>query len=101
MLKEEPTDEKKHIREWAIEVVNRYSGVSMSKETKDQLLGSRLVRQDLSSSDFRESNLQLSNFQGALFDGSSFKDASMRGVDLRGVDLGDALTDEKTKLPEK
>lgn len=111
ILKEKPIDETQHIRDWAIEVVNQYSGVPMSAKVKEQLLRSRLVRSDMRDSDFTESMLQQSNFNSALLDGSSFENASLRGVDLRGADLrgadlsgadlSGAIIDSKTKLPSK
>jgi hypothetical protein len=120
ILKDKPAPETQDVRAWAIDVINQYSGVSMSAQVKSQLLGSRLVRSDFTASDFLQSNFKGSNFTqsifsesgfleslftGALFDrstfgGASFRDAKFDRADLRGADLSHAMIDEHTKLPK-
>jgi hypothetical protein len=120
LLKDKPSPETQDVRAWAIDVINQYSGVTMSAKAKSQLLGSGLPRSDLSYSDFRESDLKGSNFAGvrfsdsnfikslfsnARFDGSIFDGASFRGTrfghaDLRGADLSQVVIDGQTKLPQ-
>jgi hypothetical protein len=37
ILREKPTEETKNLRKWAISVVDRYSGVSLSEATQEEL----------------------------------------------------------------
>lgn len=37
ILKQTPTEETKNLREWAIKVINKYSGISLSEEAKKEL----------------------------------------------------------------
>jgi hypothetical protein len=69
ILKDKPTPETQDVRAWAIDVINLYSGVSMSPQVKSQLLASRLVRSDFASSDFSESDFQGSNFTVPTWEG--------------------------------
>jgi Pentapeptide repeats (8 copies) len=100
ILKDKPTSETKDVRAWAIDVVNQYSGVSMSAQVKEQLLRSRLIASDMGYSDFTASKLAGSKFDGALLDGASFRGASFHRADLRGADLSDAIIDQTTRLPK-
>lgn len=38
ILSEPPTEENKNIRNWSIDVINEYSGVSFDKETRSDLV---------------------------------------------------------------
>ena len=110
ILKENPTDENDEVREWAVDVINEYSGVSMSADVRAQLVGKRLMQSNFTNSDFRgslfkgsnfvTSNFILSRFDGSFFQGSSFKNAILSDSDFSGADLSSVIFDDKTKFPK-
>ena len=110
ILQEEPDEQTQAVRAWAIDIVNRYSGVAMSETVREELLGSRLTQSDFEGANFSESifdnsSFHASTFRGAdlsytLLDGASLRYSSLRGVDLRGADLSSAVIDSETKLPD-
>jgi hypothetical protein len=100
VLKNKPRPDNQDIRAWAIDIVDRFSGVPLSPELRKSLLSKSLTERDLQRSDFSESNLSNSRFELALLDGSSFRRASLRGVDLSGADLTGAIVDGEIKLPK-
>lgn len=109
ILKEKPAKDNNDVRAWAVDVINKYSGVPMDANVRKQLLGSRLIQSDFTNSDFLESDFKGSNFlrsrfSGSNFDQSLFRDASFReavftGADFRGADLSQARINDKTQLP--
>ena len=109
ILKDSPEEDKNEVREWAVDVINQYSGVPMSDDVKKQMIGTRLVASIFSDSDFTDSDFQGSNFNGAnfsdsVFDNAYFRDAifgsaRMSGADFRGADLSEAIIDGSTVLP--
>lgn len=119
ILREKPSPDSQDIRSWAVDIINQYSGVPLSRGARQQLLRSQLSQTDLSNSNFDESRISGSTFKrvdftrsdfidslfsgsrfdGSIFNNSSFRNARFGRVDLRGADLGDAVIDDKTKLP--
>lgn len=111
ILKEDPEKDRNDVREWAVDVINQYSGVPMSANVRQQLIGTRLIQSDFRNSNFLESNFRGSNFlrssfsyanfNQSLFVDASFREARFPGADLRGADLSGAIVDDSTKLPRR
>lgn len=126
ILNNSPSDENKHIREWAVDLINYHSGVRMNKEAKDQLLNKSLIELNLEGTDFTASSIRNSifnnvdlntssfskvNFRSSYFSGSYFGYSIFEGAiftgsdfnnsDFRGVDLSNIIFDENTIFPEK
>lgn len=98
ILKEEPSDSNRDVRGWAVEVINRYSGVQMSARTKKYQVRTQLSRPIYENTDFRESSFRRSNFlrsdfSGATFSESLFRNASFAGSVFDGADLGNSSFD--------
>jgi hypothetical protein len=119
ILKEDPSDESRALRNWAIEVINKHSGVPMSPAAREELQNRSLKASYFEGSDFSMSNFSRANFNKALFDKASmslawFKNANLVGsrfdkadlrnttfdeADLRGANLSSAIIDQTTLLP--
>ena len=50
ILNQEPNDDNKNIREWAVEIINKYSGVELKSEAKDDLINKVTLSQEYISS---------------------------------------------------
>ena len=120
ILKEKPSAETEAMRRWAIQIIDRYSGVPMSEQAQNELFTGMLSidffsNADFSSSTFKSANFdkaafKSSSFNAALFEGSSFNTARFEqadfrnsvfpAADFRGADLSTARIDATTKLPK-
>jgi uncharacterized protein YjbI with pentapeptide repeats len=120
ILKEEPSDENRALRNWGIDVIDKYSGVPMSPEARKELQNRSLRASNFEGSDFSMSRFSKSNFGKAFldealmnlvwfknanlvasrFDGSDFRNTTFETADLRGATFKGPIVDETTTLPE-